>query len=97
MMRELDMSGPDPVHEMAARRIIGHVKNRKKTVDAWVAAGPARMAGNWLLAAVKKDPDFARLRVLWQKDEEFRGYLKERLTFNFGADYSKQLIALFMN
>ena len=94
--RELDMTGPDPVHEMAYRRILNHVKNHKKTVDAWVAAGPHRMAGNWILAAVKKEPDFARLRGLWLEDEEFRGYLKGKLTFHFGADYTKQLIALFL-
>ncbi len=93
---EIDLTGPDPVHEVAYRRILRLIKDRKRHVDAWVAAGPSKMAGNFMLAAVKLDPDFARLRALWGSDEDFRGYLKEKLTFHFGADYTKRLIAVFL-
>ena len=93
---ELDLTAPDPVHVDAYRRILWLINDRKKHVDSWVAAGPSRMAGNFLLSAVKRDPEFARLRALWASSAEFRGYLKERLEFKFGADYTKRLIAIFL-
>jgi hypothetical protein len=93
---ELDLTAPDPTHVDAYRRILFLINDEKKRVDAWVAAGPSRMVGNFLLAAVKRDPEFARLRALWAKDGDFRAYLKGRLTLKFGADYTKRLIAVFL-
>lgn len=93
---QLDLTGPEPEHVDAYRRILWLIQDRKRHVDAWVAAGPSRMAGNFLLSAVKRDPDFARLRALWGRDAEFRGYLKGGLERKFGADYTKRLIAIFL-
>ena len=93
---ELDLTAPDPTHVDAYRRILFLINDRKKHVDAWVAAGPSRMAGNFLLAAVKRDPEFARLRALWGNDGDFRAYLRGRLTLKFGPDYTKRLISIFL-
>lgn len=93
---ELDLTAPDPSHVDAYRRILYLINDRKKPVDSWVAAGPSRMVGNFLLSAVKRDPEFARLRALWGRSAEFRGYLKGKLEFKFGADYTKRLIAIFL-
>lgn len=93
---EIDLTGPDPVHEAAYNRVRRLVADHKRKVDAWVALGPEGMRGNLTLGLIRKDPGFVRLRSLWAGDEVFRGYLKEKLTFHYGADYTKRLIAIFL-
>ncbi len=95
---ELDLTNaaPNPTYEVAYRRILWLLKDRKKWVDAWVVSSPARLASNVLVQGVKRHPDFIKMRALWASDGEFRGYLKGKLEGHFGADYTKRLISIFL-
>lgn len=97
-MREyhVDMTGPDPTHEAAYTRILKVIRGNRDFIDALVKATPSALAGNWKLALVRRNADIVTLKGLWQADEEFRGYLREKLAFHFGDDYTKSLIRIFL-
>lgn len=98
-MREyhVDMTGPDPTHEAAYTRVLKVIRQHKVFIDALVRARPADLAGNWKLALVRKNADIATLRGLWKADGDFRSYLREKLVFHYGKDYTENLVRIFLN
>lgn len=92
----VDMADPDPTHEAAYTRILRVVRGNKTFIDAMIKARPADLAGNWKMALVKKNQEIITLRGLWRGSEEFRRYLRGKLEFHFGAEYTENLVRIFL-
>ncbi len=93
---EVDLTGPDPVHEAAYSRIRRVIQGNRPFIDALVKAPPSQIDGNWKVELVKKNRDVVALRALWAKDGVFRGYLREKLVALYGEPYTVSLIRIFL-
>lgn len=93
---EVDMTGPDPTYEAAYSRVRRVVQGNKAFIDALVSATEANLRGNWKVALVKKSRDIATLRTLWGQDPAFRDYLREKMEYHYGANYTAALVRIFL-
>ena len=88
--------GPDPTHEAAYTRVLRVIRGNKVFIDALIKARPTDLAGNWKLKLVRKNREITTLRILWTHDGEFQAYLREKLAFHYGKEYTEKLVKLFL-
>lgn len=91
---EVDLEGPEPVHEAAYSQVVKTILAYKRQVDNMLAS-PRGIVANLALPEIKRRNEFKTLATLWERDENFRVYLKRALASKFGNEYAKGLIGLF--
>lgn len=94
---DMTVQDPDPTHEAAYTRILRVIRGNKAFIDAMVKARPADLAENWKLALIRENREIVTLRGLWKRSGVFRAYLRGKLTFHFGAEYTESLVRIFLS
>ncbi len=93
---EVDMTAPEPSHEAAYSRILRVIRSNQAFIYELIKTPAYRLKGNWKLILVRKHRDIVALKGLWDVDEDFRQYLGKKLSLQFGAEYTENLIRIFL-
>jgi len=97
-MYEADLTenhGPNPVHEAAYAQILRVLRDNKPFVDALLSMPKDKPIQNWKLALARNSKGLTTLRDLWQRDGDFRIYLRRMLSVHFHGEV-EDLVRIFI-